>query len=57
MPTYNYVCNECGTEYELTVSVDDRNHQCCKDDGNALTRLFRFTGSVWAPTRGGSGYA
>lgn len=46
MPIYVYRDNE-GHETERNVPVSERDNQ------EGLTRIHKFTGSVWAPTAGG----
>lgn len=46
MPIYVYRDKD-GNEIEKNVPVSER------DDQEGLTRIPKFTGSVWAPTAGG----
>lgn len=46
MPIYTYK-DESGNVVERSVPIADRDKQ------EGLTRIIKFTGSVWAPTSGG----
>ena len=57
MPLYTYTCLECDKTYEVLQSISDRDNAICPDCGYRLARNIDKPGLVWAPTRGGSGYA
>ncbi|HYZ91799.1 MAG TPA: FmdB family zinc ribbon protein [Actinomycetota bacterium] len=46
MPTYTYVCNKCGTEYEVFQSMSDPPLKRCKKCRGALRRTFHPVGIV-----------
>ena len=57
MPLYTYTCIECNKAHEVIQSIEQRDNSLCPDCGNSLIRNIDKPGLVWAPTRGGSGYA
>jgi putative FmdB family regulatory protein len=57
MPLYTYTCLECDKSYEIIKSIEQRDDSVCPDCGIRLIRNIDKPGLVWAPTRGGSGYA
>jgi len=68
MPTYEYLCRECGTRLEVVQSFNDDSLTVCDDCGGELRKVFSaagliFKGSGWhikdysgagAPTARGS---
>jgi putative FmdB family regulatory protein len=57
MPLYTYTCLECKKTHEVIQSIEQRDNSLCPDCGLRLVRNIDKPGLVWAPTRGGSGYA
>lgn len=57
MPLYTYTCFEENKSFELIESIEQRDNAICPDCGNGLVRNIDRPGLVWAPTRGGSGFA
>ena len=57
MPLYTYTCLEDDKSYEMIQSIEQRDDAICPDCGDRLIRNIDKPGLVWAPTRGGSGYA
>lgn len=57
MPMYTYYCKACDSDKEMLSKIADRDNQICSDCGHRLVRGLDKPGMVWAPTRGGSGYA
>lgn len=54
MPTYQYKCLTCATEFDrLNVPVDERDEQRCETCDSPLKRVIVFKGMTWAPTAGG----
>ena len=52
MPTYDYNCEECGTDFELRLKFSDEVDQPCKECGAIAKRQFSavpivFKGSGW----------
>jgi putative FmdB family regulatory protein len=50
MPTYEYRCNKCMSQQELTRAVDERDEEVSCPCGNVSTRIYntpsiRFNGS------------
>lgn len=39
MPLYDYICQDCGLEFEGFQSVNQRNNQNCPDCGKLATKL------------------
>lgn len=54
---YTYYCKACDIDKEMLSKIADRDNQICSDCGHRLVRGLDKPGMVWAPTRGGSGYA
>lgn len=57
MPLYTYSCSECNSMHELSIKMEERDNVTCPDCNNSLSRGIDRPGLVWAPTRGGSGFA
>jgi putative FmdB family regulatory protein len=57
MPLYTYTCIECEDSTELMLKIDERDNAICPNCGIRLIRNIDRPGLVWAPTRGGSGFA
>lgn len=57
MPLYTFTCLECDKSYELMIKMEERDNAICPDCGVRLIRNIDKPGLVWAPTRGGSGFA
>jgi putative FmdB family regulatory protein len=57
MPLYTYYCNVCDKDLEVISSIEKRDTQKCDSCGYSLIRNIDRPGLVWAPTRGGSGFA
>lgn len=55
MPTYQYKCESCNTEFErLGVPISVRDEQICAECDTVLQRILTIGNmSVWAPTAGG----
>ncbi len=52
MPTYEYLCRECGTRLEVVQSFSDDSLTVCDDCGGELRKVFSaagliFKGSGW----------
>ena len=52
LPTYDYRCDQCGSEFELRLRFSDSVEQPCKSCDNIATRQFSavpivFKGSGW----------
>jgi len=52
LPTYDYRCDQCGSEFELRLRFSDSVEQPCNSCDNIATRLFSavpivFKGSGW----------
>ena len=56
MPIYEYMCGECGAQFELLQKVSDSNTTTCQQcDNQDVKRLvsatsFRLKGSGWYET-------
>lgn len=58
MPLYTYSCSKCNSTHELSIKMEERDNSItCPDCNNNLSRKIDRPGLVWAPTRGGSGFA
>ena len=57
MPMYTYKCIECNKSVEMLLKMDERDTAVCPDCNTLLVRNIDRPGLVWAPTRGGSGFA
>lgn len=57
MPMYSYTCLACDTTIDMINKIERRDDAMCPQCGNRLNRNIDRPGLVWAPTRGGSGYA
>jgi putative FmdB family regulatory protein len=57
MPLYTYTCIECEENHEIINSITERDNTICPKCGMRLIRNIDRPGMVWAPTRGGSGFA
>jgi putative FmdB family regulatory protein len=57
MPLYTYTCMECNEDHEIIQKIENRDNALCPSCGHRLVRNIDRPGMVWAPTRGGSGYA
>jgi putative FmdB family regulatory protein len=57
VPLYTFTCIECDRQYELMLKILERDNAVCPDCGLRLIRNVDKPGLVWAPTRGGSGFA
>lgn len=52
MPTYEYVCRECGQHLEVVQSFSDDPLDTCERCGGALRKVFSAAGIIFK----GSGY-
>lgn len=57
MPMYTYYCMACDKDFEKLMKMEQRDEALCSICGNRLVRGLDRPGLVWAPTRGGSGFA
>lgn len=57
MPMYTYYCVSCDKDFEKLMKMEKRDEALCEFCGNRLIRGLDRPGLVWAPTRGGSGFA
>jgi putative FmdB family regulatory protein len=57
MPLYTYTCMDCNESYEIIQKIENRDNAMCPSCGYRLIRSIDRPGMVWAPTRGGSGFA
>lgn len=57
MPLYTYYCSICDNTKDMLANISDRDSQNCRECGSKLLRGIDRPGLVWAPTRGGSGFA
>jgi len=57
MPLYSYTCLACDRTAEIITKIESRDSAFCSNCGNRLIRNIDRPGLVWAPTRGGSGFA
>jgi len=57
MPLYTYYCKVCDVDSESICKIENRDSQRCAECGYSLIRSIDKPGLVWAPTRGGSGFA
>ena len=57
MPLYTFTCIKCDNSHEVILKIEERDSAICQDCGISLVRNIDSPGMVWAPTRGGSGFA
>jgi putative FmdB family regulatory protein len=43
MPTYEYKCDECGAEFEVTQGMDDEPLSQCRECSGSVRRMISFT--------------
>ncbi|NOY52142.1 MAG: zinc ribbon domain-containing protein [Deltaproteobacteria bacterium] len=43
MPIYEYRCNDCGAEFEVSQGMDDEPLTICKQCAGSVHRLISFT--------------
>ncbi len=57
VPLYEYVCEKCGAEEELLVSMSeaDRDRQKCEICGGKMKRVFSVTADCKSQSGGGGG--
>ena len=46
MPTYDYLCDECGYEFELFQSINDSHKKKCPECGKLKLRRLFGTGAA-----------
>jgi putative FmdB family regulatory protein len=51
MPTYEFACLACDTDFEKNVPYEDVDKILCEVCGHRAKRVYSFTGIVWSPTR------
>lgn len=47
MPTYTYMCDDCGLAKDVLIKMDDRDNPGTCTCGGKLLRIFNFTGGVF----------
>jgi putative FmdB family regulatory protein len=52
MPTYQYLCNECGHEFEVVQSFSDEAISTCEKCQGAVRKVYNSVGIVFK----GSGF-
>ena len=52
MPTYQYLCNECGHEFEVVQSFSDEAISACEKCQGAVRKVYNSVGIVFK----GSGF-
>lgn len=52
MPTYQYLCNECGHEFEVVQSFSDEAISSCEKCQGAVRKVYNSVGIVFK----GSGF-
>ncbi|MTA84737.1 MAG: FmdB family transcriptional regulator [Actinobacteria bacterium] len=52
MPTYQYLCNECGQEFEVVQSFSDEAISTCEKCQGAVRKVYNSVGIVFK----GSGF-
>lgn len=54
MPTYTYICTECGTEFDAERSMEDRDRfvACMICHKGELKRMITAPNLIGLPTRG-----
>ncbi len=52
MPTYQYLCNECGHEFEVVQSFSDEAISTCEKCEGAVRKVYNSVGIVFK----GSGF-
>jgi len=57
MPLYTFTCIDCDKSHEMLMKMENRDNAICPDCGLRLVRNIDSPGMVWAPPRGGSGFA
>jgi len=46
MPIYEYVCNKCGHEFEISQRITDKPLKKCKECGGKLQKIISNTSFV-----------
>ncbi len=52
MPTYEYMCNECGHRFDVFQSMSDEPIKVCEKCGKEVRKVFNSTGIIFK----GSGF-
>ena len=58
MPRYDFKCEECGSEFEISLSLEEREQEtdkknCPKCSSKKTRQVMSFNGGVVANSKGG----